>query len=154
MCRIVRNDELVAPSSSTMGGDQLPVEDRIRMRTKIFSATTREGIVASWVLTRRQFVGIDGFLSGVKHSFRLGSSIVAHHLPVWGSIFLTCCAHEERPWPRGSKQWSAFTVRGELCPKTRSEMSLEMSAVCEEVRLPSLPPRFQAIPRTVELLAP
>ena len=38
-----------------MGGDQLPVEDRIRMLTKIFSATTREVIVASWVLTRRQF---------------------------------------------------------------------------------------------------
>ena len=49
MCRIVRNDEVVAPSSPTMGGDQLPVEDRIRMRTKIFSATTREVIVASWV---------------------------------------------------------------------------------------------------------
>jgi len=38
-----------------MGGDQLPVEDRIRMLTKIFSATTREVIVASWALTRRQF---------------------------------------------------------------------------------------------------
>jgi len=55
MCRIVRNDKLVAPSSPTMGGDQLPVEDRIRMLTKIFSATTREVIVASWALTRRQF---------------------------------------------------------------------------------------------------
>ena len=65
MCRIVRNDEVVAPSSPTMGGDQLPVQDRIRMRTKIFYATTRAVIVASWVLTRRQFVGIDGFRSGV-----------------------------------------------------------------------------------------
>jgi hypothetical protein len=68
MCRIVRNDELVAPSSPTMGGDQLPMEDRIRMRMKIFSATTREVIVASWVLTRRQFVGIDGFRSGGRFS--------------------------------------------------------------------------------------
>ena len=65
MSRMVRNDEVVAPSSPTMGGDQLPMEHRIRMRTKIFSATTREVIVASWVLTRGQFVGIDGFRSGV-----------------------------------------------------------------------------------------
>jgi hypothetical protein len=59
----------------------MKMEDRIRMRTKIFSATSREVIVASWVLTR-QCVGIDGFRSGGRFSC------------------LLC-----------SKQWSAFTVR-------------------------------------------
>jgi hypothetical protein len=45
----------------------MKMEDRTRMRTKIFSATSREVIVASWVLTR-QFVGIDGFRSGGRFS--------------------------------------------------------------------------------------
>ena len=36
MCRIVRNDKLVAPSSPTMGGDQLPMEIGLGCGRKYF----------------------------------------------------------------------------------------------------------------------